>query len=322
MAKVKCNPTILTVIVPVFNMKTSIEQCLNSILNQSFKNLNILCIDDCSTDGTDAILDKYQSVHRNITVEHFNKNRQLGYSRNFALQKVETEYVTFVDADDWVDTQAYAKCIQKLGIEQSDIAIFGIKNEYENKKQSQIRYEYADNYIEGNFALSLLCDAFSQDIAISPIVNNKIYRTEFLKSNNIRFAEMAYYEDMPFSYATLRCAHRVSLVGNSFYHYYQNPKSKLHNITKLQLANFCEALKIIYVGINCEDKNETKLFFSFLDKSLGSLVERIDNFIDSSDEKKELLVYLLSELTNNIPLKSIVNYIDVQRIIRAIRMTY
>ena len=322
MEKANREPKILTVIIPVYNMKSTMERCLNSILNQSCKGITILCIDDCSTDGTDQLLDKYQSVYQNIKVEHFVKNRQVGYSRNFALQKVETEYLTFVDADDWVDTQAYEKCIQKLVIDQSDIAIFGIRNEYENKIQSKIRYEYADNYIEGTFALSLLCNAFSQDIAISPIVNNKIYRTEFLKRNDIRFADSAYYEDMVFSYAALKYAQRVSLVGHVFYHYYQNPKSKLHNITKVQLLDFCKSLKDIYVGINGNEMSETKLFFSFLDKSLGALVDRIDQFISSPDEKKELLVFLLSELTKNIPLKSIVNYIDVQRIIHAIRMTY
>lgn len=314
------NRKLLTVVIPIYNMQSTLKRCLDSIVNQSLKALDILCIDDCSTDGSFDILKDYQIAWPNIRIEHFTQNMQLGYSRNYALGLVTTKYMTFVDADDWVDTQVYEKCINRMVADQSDIAIFGIKDEYENKICSRVRYEYGDNCIGGDFALSLLCNAFTQDVSISPIVNNKIYCTSFLQQNKIHFSNLAFYEDMPFSYTAMKCAKKISLVGNEFYHYYQNPKSKLHNITKNQISDFCRSLSLIYSELNCEDIYENKLFYAFLDKSFTAFVNRIDQNILSSTTKKEYIIFLMTELTKVIPLKYILEYIDVNRIIDAVRM--
>ena len=312
----------LTVIVPAFNASNTIERCLNSIVNQSLKNIQIIVVDDCSTDNTYDIVKQFQTKYNNIKIEKFEKNMDVGYGRNYALNLVNTDYVTFVDSDDWVDTNAYKNCMQRLTEEQSDVAVFGIKNEFDNKVLSQIRYEYADNYISGAFALNLLCNVFALDISLSPIVNNKIYSTKLLKEHNIQFGDMHYYEDMVFSFNVMQHAKTVSLVSNTYYHYYQNPASKLHNISSNQLDCFCESLKQIYDIINHDDKKVMELFFSFLDKSVCALVGRIDDFVASSHDKKQLLVHLFTELTKVVPMNKFIEYIDIRRIINAIRLTY
>jgi len=302
-------------------MEKTLEICLSSIVNQTLKNLDITVVDDCSTDNSVSIINKFLSNYPNINLLQFNKNKELGYSRKYALSKTNTEYVTFVDADDWIDINTYKTCIDRLNSDKSDIAVYGIKNEYDNKKLSTIRYSYVDHCIDGHFAMNLLCNAYAQDIYMTPIVNNKIYRTAFLKSNDITFSHLSYYEDIEFSFKTIKCAQKISLIGNQFYHYYQNPNSKLHKINTKQINCFCKAFNNLYDTYIKYSSNdyEKKLFFSYLDKSLSSFILRIEQNTEYSQQKKQIYM-LLSEMFKIIPLNEIINYVDVKRIIDFFRI--
>ena len=309
----------LTVIVPAYNAEKTIDRCLNSIINQTHKNLKIVVVDDCSTDSTPGILKNYKSKYKNIEIITNEKNMELGCTRNIALKYVTTEYVTFVDSDDWVDLDAYQRCINRIRETDADLAIFGIRNEYENKMLSQIRYCYIDNYITGELALNLLCNTFAMDMAISPIVNNKIYSTSLLMKNDINFGEYPFYEDMPFSYNILKRAQKVALVDRVFYHYYQNPTSKTHVITNTQINYFCFSMQQLYNSVDLSDNKETMLYYSFLDKSVSALVGRIDEFVLDSQDKKTFVVQLIKGLKEFVNLSELLNYIDARRIIAAIR---
>lgn len=309
----------LTVIVPAYNAEKTINRCLNSIINQTYKDLKLVVVDDCSTDSTPQILKKFASEHKNVEILTNKKNMELGYTRNRALRSVTTEFVTFVDSDDWVDLNTYQKCINRIRETQADLAIYGIKNEYENKVLSQIRYCYTDNYITGELALNLLCNTFAMDISISPIVNNKVYSTSLLKNYDIKFGKYPYYEDMPFSYSILKRAKKVALVDGVFYHYYQNPSSKTHLITKNQINYFCRSMKELYRSLDPSDKNEKMLYYSFLDKSVSALIGRIDEFVFENEDKKTFIVMLLKGLQKFINFSELLDYVDARRIVSAIR---
>lgn len=309
----------LTVIVPAFNAERTIERCLLSIVNQTYKNLCVIVVNDCSTDNTAKILERYDKNYNNIEIVTNENNLELGRTRNYALKWVNSEYVTFIDSDDWVDTDAYQKCMTSIQKNNSDLAIFGIKNEFDNKVLSQIRYNYTDNLISGEYALNLLCNTFATDFYISPIVNNKIYRTSLLKTHNIKFDEYPFYEDMSFSYRVLKNANRISLVDKVFYHYYQNPNSKTHNITNVQIEYFCASLKALYQSLTFADKKDQELYYAYLDKSVAALVERIDRFIVNENDKKSLLLHLFDGLGQFVKSAELVDYLDVRRIINAMR---
>lgn len=177
----------LSVIVPVYNSEQTLKQCLQSIIMQSYKNIEIIVVDDGSKDSSKEIvydfIEEYGDIIKYIAIP---ENRGIGNARNIGLSNAKGRFVTFVDADDWVDSNLYNNAINKISKFNADIAIFGMKNEYENYISSSYRYSYKkENTIDNYAALRLLCRTYTNDIYISPIVNQKIYRKDLLKKQTL-----------------------------------------------------------------------------------------------------------------------------------------
>lgn len=201
------NKYLLTVIIPVYNTEKYIKRCIDSILNQSFKYIKIIIINDNSTDRSSSIIHKFSSYEQVKIIEN-SYNIGQGESRNVGLNLVDTDYFCFLDSDDWVDTQAYETAVKAL--EENpicDIAIFGIKTEYENSSCSTLRYDYNNNIIDGDFAINLLSRETSQDTPISALIGNKVFRNSSF-DKTIKFSNLT-YEDTIFSYKALSKCKRL-----------------------------------------------------------------------------------------------------------------
>ena len=117
----KLNPKI-SIILPIYNTKDYLEKCLDSILTQTYKNLEILCIDDGSTDGSELILDQYSKKDKRIKAVH-KKNGGESSARNIGLQLMTGEYVGFMDCDDWIEPNMYEKLVTIITEKNIDMAI-------------------------------------------------------------------------------------------------------------------------------------------------------------------------------------------------------
>ena len=170
------NKCLLTVIIPVYNTEKYIKRCIKSVLNQSLKYIKIIIINDASTDLSSLIIHDFESYeHIKIIENPYNLGQ--GESRNIGLNLVDTDYFCFLDSDDWVDTLSYETAVRALEENRnSDMAIFGIKTEYENSRCSALRYDYSSNIIDGDFAITLLSREISQDTPISALIGNKVFR--------------------------------------------------------------------------------------------------------------------------------------------------
>ena len=154
----------LSVIVPVFNCEEYLQRCLESLINQSFKNIQIIIVNDASTDKTNEVINEFKNNNENILAITNERNKGAGLSRNIGLNYTNSEYITFLDADDWIDTNTYQKMIYALDETKADIAICGIKTEYPSSYCSTNRYTYInENTINGKFALHLLIDLENRD---------------------------------------------------------------------------------------------------------------------------------------------------------------
>lgn len=118
------NPTI-SVIVPVYNTKDYIRNCLDSIINQTFSDIEVILVDDCSSDGTSALLDEIATADKRITVIHKSENSGVSESRNIGLQSSKGEYISFVDSDDWLDCNMYKELLECIKANDSDIVCGG-----------------------------------------------------------------------------------------------------------------------------------------------------------------------------------------------------
>ena len=210
------SPVMLSVIVPVYNVEAYLEECLDSLLRQKCKEMEIICVNDGSTDGSAEILKKYQKSHPKIKIIS-KENGGLSSARNAGLAKAEGEYVVFVDSDDiWDGDDAAAYIVQAMEEEQLDMLVFGIEPFYENSELEK-NFEGSKNYYhyQGSYGLfehgyeMLQALKAGNDYLASACV--RCIRREVLIKANICFYNGITHEDELFTFLLLmnvgRCRH-------------------------------------------------------------------------------------------------------------------
>lgn len=308
----------LSVIVPIFNSAETLNQCLNSILIQSYKDIEIIIVNDGSTDNSIDIVNKYIDKYKNkVKYYELKENKGIGNARNIGLENASGEFVTFVDADDWIDSNLYQTAIMAMMQYHTEIAIFGIKNEFDNYINSNFRYVYKNtNIIDNEAALRLLCRTYSNDIYISPIVNHKIYKSEFLKGTKLSFECKSYYYDDEFTFMLFLNKCKIVLVSEGFYHYYQKPTSIMHSFSKRHISDKIYTFKnILKILIQKNLYNDYKKdFWAFFDKSFRTLFEVLFSVEPSIDIQKKYLLYFWDLFVQEFNYKDYIEYLDINRI--------
>lgn len=221
----------ISVILPVYNSEDYLEGCLDSLLNQTFKDMEILCIDDGSSDGSLDILKEYEKADNRITVIS-QENMGVAKTRNKALELINGNYVYFMDSDDFLDRNAFKKlhdnitsnnsdfCIMKAifvnGDEEYKFPAFDLDKEFEKVNFNRFTFTYKD------IKSHVLNDLFAPWL--------KLYSTGFLKgSEEFTFPEMKSYSDAPFHVKTMLKASRISFVPEYLYYYRENDDSLVHS---------------------------------------------------------------------------------------------
>lgn len=104
----------ISVIVPIYNSEAFLEKCLNSILNQTYPNIEIILVNDCSTDSSGLICKRYQAQNNNIRYYEMKENRGVSHSRNFGIENAKGSLIGFVDSDDWIESDMYSSLYEVL----------------------------------------------------------------------------------------------------------------------------------------------------------------------------------------------------------------
>lgn len=183
---------ILSVIVPVYNVAPYLERCIKSIINQSYQNLEIILIDDGSTDNSGTICDAWAEKDERIMVIH-KKNGGLSDARNVGLKVASGAYITFVDSDDWLNLNMYEK-LMKIGMAQNcDIVMCNFQKISDENSISICNNDYKIEFYDTISALKALITE-----QIQQVVWNKIYKKELL--NGIYFESGRFHEDEFWSY--------------------------------------------------------------------------------------------------------------------------
>ena len=217
--------TKVTVIIPTYNMENYLDLCLNSILNQTYQNIEILCIDDCSTDKTYEKLLSYKSKDQRISVFKNPKNSMVGYSRNFGLSKATGEYVLFVDPDDYCSNSLIEKTLNKVQITKSDCCLFGF-TKFDSNTLKQFTMQ---NVLRIDDLLKKNIDTFSIDnynvFATTTSCPMKLWRMELIKKYKLHFFENVFGEDSLFTYSGLYHSNKITYVNEPLYFYRINQKT-------------------------------------------------------------------------------------------------
>lgn len=202
----------VTVVVPVFNVEKYLKRCLNSIINQTMKEIEIILVDDGSTDKSGKICDQYKKIDKRIKVIHQN-NKGLSAARNVGIKIAISKYICFIDSDDYIENDMieylYQGCIKK----NADISCCGFTNIYENKKTEKITIPTQEIVFSKKEALDI--HMFSGYIDV--VAWNKMYKIELFK--DIKFPEGKLYEDILTIYKLIEKSKIILLRPDSKYFY-------------------------------------------------------------------------------------------------------
>jgi len=208
----------ITVIIPVYNVEQYVVRCIESVRSQTYKNLEILVIDDGSADHSGSLCDALAIKDERITVIH-TSNGGVSKARNKGLELASGDYISFLDGDDYIEDNMYQDlviCLEKG--EAPDLISFGFYDETENGTLYSKLVLKADASLTVVPAEQIFHEFFIGKV--EPNVWNKIFKHEVIKNNTIRFDEsVSYGEDMLFVYSFLRKAKKNFFYNDNFYHY-------------------------------------------------------------------------------------------------------
>ena len=204
------NPKI-SIIVPVYKVEKWIHQCIDSLINQTLKDIEIICIDDGSPDNCGKILDNYAKQDDRITVIH-QKNKGVSSARNAGIDKSKGEYITFVDSDDYVEKEAYETAYKWAKEDNVDLLQMGHRTFKDGEEEKNIKHK--------NFSNSKVLNLEEFLKKNNYFVWSKIFKSEIIKRDNIKFVEsIPLAEDTCFSHMVFPGARKFKVIPGKFYNY-------------------------------------------------------------------------------------------------------
>lgn len=213
--------SLISVIIPVYNTETYLRKCLDSVCGQTYHNLEIICVNDGSTDGSQAILEEYVARDARVKVL-VQENAGQAVARNRALDKARGEYVLFVDSDDWIEPETCETCVAHMGSDV-DILYFGII--VDGMKDAKRRAELTEHLrIKFEGRQKVRDELFLRTNAYAA---GKFYRMSLLNENGLQFPRGLKYEDSAMFYNSLAVAGEVFFLPRLFYHYVQREDSTM-----------------------------------------------------------------------------------------------
>lgn len=243
--------TKLSIIVPVYNVEKYLPKCLESLTNQTLKDIEIICVNDGSMDNSLAILKEFASKDSRIRIID-NQHQGVAKTRNTGIEQSTGEYIGFVDSDDYIDIDFFEKLYNSATKSNSDIAIASIL------KHKNFFNIYNAKYTKEETAITIqdkikLCEDKKHFFFYAW---NKIYHSGFIKENNIKFSEGQIYEDVMFAIKALYYSNKIISVYGTKYHYIEHENSltkykdktgeKEHDLIKAysELQEFCNSKNI------------------------------------------------------------------------------
>lgn len=219
----KYTEILISVIVPIYNIEAYLKECIDSIINQSYKNLEVILVDDGSTDLSGKIIDDYSRADNRIKVIHKN-NGGIISARKAGVEIASGDYITFVDGDDWIEPEMYTEMIQLSIVYDPDIVTSGVKRDYGNHTVEELDYYpegfYNERDVKEKICPTALYTGVFYESGINIHVYNKIYKSDLIKENyNKVDNRINVGEDAAIVYPCIYSANSMYIIRKSFYHY-------------------------------------------------------------------------------------------------------
>lgn len=265
--------TLISVIVPVYNVEQYLDKCVESIVNQTYKNLEIILVDDSSPDNSALICDKWAKRDKRIIVIH-KENGGVSSARNAGLDIASGEFIGFVDSDDYIESDMYEKLIEAIEKYDSDVAVCGFISK-NNKVEFQKSCVYSSSEAKRIMFNNRDFPAFEGYSC------NKLYRADLINNNDIRFNEKYLIcEDTLFNFNVFNYSSKVSVINYCGYNYvYRSDSASNNSDEKLNLG----ILELTEYFLNNSD---TDIKDELISWSIKFWIGKADNLIKTHNESK------------------------------------
>ena len=279
----------VSVVVPIYNVEKYIKKCLDSLVNQTLQEIQIILVNDGSTDESGNIAKEYASKYTNKIIYLEKENGGLSDARNFGMRYAEGEYIAFLDSDDYVENTMYEEMYNKALQENSDYVECDFLWEYPEKIKKDKRTPY-------NNKKEMLTN-------VRVVAWNKLIKRETLEKNNISFPKGLRYEDIEFTYKLIPYLNKVSYVDKEFVHYVQrnNSIANVQNERTAEVFTIFDNIIKYYQEKNFYEEYKEELEYSYSRILLCSSLKRICKIKDSKTRKK-LIKETFEKLYQQFPL--------------------
>lgn len=214
----------VSVVIPVYNVKPYVERCVQSVLRQTYKDIEIILVDDGSTDGSGEICDRFAEDDKRISVVH-QENQGLSGARNSGIRMAKGEYIIFLDSDDlWLRDNGLEELVKEAGNKHPDVVVFkhiDIWNSNSHVRSEDYDIDFLNNNTDAHAIFSYL--VFSQELRISACF--VLVRRQFLIDNDLFFSIGIISEDLFWSLHLWQHVQSVTFVNLDFYGYYHRKNS-------------------------------------------------------------------------------------------------
>lgn len=289
------NDKIISVIVPVYNTQKYLKRCIDSIKNQTYSNLQILLIDDGSTDESPQICDEYKKIDNRIKVIH-KVNSGPGDSRNIGIDESEGELISFVDSDDWIPLNLYEESIKYFNTLDVDVVQYD-RELVKQYKNINIKENADVKVLENNQILEDYLYVGARESQYS--MCNKIFKKSLF--DNVRFPEDVKHEDIITLYNVLSNAKKLAKSNEIGYYYFQNQTSRTNGkLVKKDFDIYKVGDELYELALKTNNKKIIKYAKIKQARSDFSLLAKIAYYgIDDELNKKKIIKDLTKSLRKN-----------------------
>lgn len=309
--KGKIMAELLSVVIPVYNNREYLRQCVESILRQQYKDLEILLIDDGSWDGSELLCDELSLIDQRIRVIHKSNGGAVS-ARKCGCQEASAEYITFVDSDDWINEDMYAYLMHELIENQVDIITSGFLYTNGESCDGVTEGVYFRPELEKTIFSSMIYNVQEHTSGIIGSVCNKIFRKELIQNSLEGMDEsVKQWEDIAYLYLTCYHASSIQVTHHCFYHYRENKKSVTKRYDPLYFEKTEYSFSVIkkYFRQNQANILLNQLvyeeFWAFVN---GLQIELNRSFVDGMSSKKKCYDIVHSDVYQRL-----LSQIDLQR---------
>ena len=281
----------VSIIVPVYNVEKYLARCLDSLVNQTLDDIEIIVVNDGTKDNSQLIIDQYVKNYPNKVYSFIKENGGLGDARNFGMKHAKADYIGFVDSDDYVENRMYELLYNKAVLEEADLVLCDLEYEWEDSSKRLL--------LKG--LKQVVNTPTSKSVFLSPLFAwNKLYKRSLFTEHEILYPKSLWYEDIPVSLPLFSLIKNISYVDKVLIHYIQRNSSIMGTSSSPKLYDIFDVLNLVlrfYQDNNFFQKFKNELEYIFVEQLMlyGSF-----RFY-RSDACNELMELAFKQMNDNFP---------------------